>query len=100
MQNDPAVRAIVEDTPLLVEKNLDAQCDVLVFVHASEETRKQRVLATRGWDATELARREKNQCSLDTKRSMADYVVDNDAGLEECREHVRRVLSQIFHRYC
>ena len=87
--------AIVEDAPLLMEKLLDAQCDVIVFVSASPETRLRRVAAGRGWSAEELAKREKRQLPLDIKAKRADHVVDNNAGEAECFEHVRRVLSQI-----
>ncbi len=94
---DPAVVAIVEDCPLLLEVGLDEQCDAVVFVDAPREHRLARVTATRGWDEAELDRREKNQIGLDKKADRADYVLKNDAGEAECFAHVRRVLSQILH---
>lgn len=94
-QADPKVVAIVEDCPLLLEVGLDEQCDALVFVDAPHDQRLARVSATRGWDAAELDRREKNQIGLDKKADRADYVLKNDAGEAECFAHVRRVLSQI-----
>ncbi|MCE9588893.1 MAG: dephospho-CoA kinase [Planctomycetes bacterium] len=93
---DTAVRAIVDDTPLLLEKGLEGDCDVLVFVDAPLEARVARVGATRGWTREELLSREKVQRPLDMKRRRADYVVQNDAAESECETHVRRVLSQIF----
>lgn len=98
---DDSVLAIVEDTPLLLEKGLAGQCDVLVFVEADRPTRLARVSESRGWDAQELARREKNQASLDIKRARADHVVTNHAGEADeadVDDQVRRVLSQILHR--
>ena len=94
---DPSVRAIVEDCPLLLEKGIDRQCDVLVFVRASAEARAGRV-AARGWSAEELARRERNQWPLDNKAQRADYVVENNAGEAECLDQVRRVLNTILRR--
>lgn len=94
-QGDPDVVAIVEDTPLLLEKGLEGECDVLVFVEADLETRAARVAQSRGWKRDELARREKNQLPLDIKAKRADYVIDNNAVAVGCKSQVRRVLSQI-----
>ncbi len=87
--------AIVEDCPLLLEKGLDAQCDAVVFVQASEETRLRRLAASRGWSREDLVRREKNQIGLDIKAKRADYTIDNNVGEDDCLKHVRDVLSQI-----
>ncbi len=95
-QHDPAVVAVVDDVPLLLEKGLDQGCDVLVFVEASRAVRLERVRG-RGWDESELDRREKRQLALDMKRDRADYVVTNGADREESFSQVRVVLSQILH---
>jgi dephospho-CoA kinase len=92
---DPAVKAIVEDSPLLLETGLAEQCDVLVFVEADRETRLQRVAESRGWTEEDLDRREKNQASLDIKRRQANYMVNNHADRDEVLEQVRGVLSRI-----
>jgi dephospho-CoA kinase len=97
-QADPRVIAIVEDCPLLLEKNLAAECDAVVYVQASDATRRRRVMATRGWSAEDLALREKRQMALDMKARRADYVVENDGSEAESLAHVRRVLSQILKR--
>ncbi|MCC7204502.1 MAG: dephospho-CoA kinase [Phycisphaeraceae bacterium] len=95
---DPDVVAIVEDCPLLLEKGIDAGCDVVVFIDAPRDVRLARVAASRGWAEAELDRREKNQWPLDKKVQRADYVIKNDAGVQECLTQTRRVLSQILHR--
>lgn len=94
-EHDPAVAAIVEDSPLLLEKGLDAECDVLVLVDAPREVRLARLEQERGWSAAELERREKNQYPLDKKRARADHVVSNHAGAGDVTDQVRRVLSLI-----
>ena len=94
-QANPAVRAIVEDTPLLMESGLADSCDVLVYVDVPYEVRLARVSEARGWDAAELNRREKSQHPLDSKRQAADYIVDNSGSEAETGFHVRRLLSRI-----
>lgn len=89
------VVAIVEDCPLLLERGLEGDCDVLVFVDVPLEVRRQRVQETRGWSAEELARREKNQTPLDIKRRRADYVLDNHAEPSAVRNQVRHLLDEI-----
>jgi dephospho-CoA kinase len=97
MRRDGAVRAIVEDAPLLYEAGIDRECDVVLFVDAPRALRLQRLQRSRGWDEAELARREKNQIALDIKRNRADHVLVNDAGEADLLDRVRRVLSEIFH---
>jgi dephospho-CoA kinase len=94
-QGDPAVVAIVEDCPLLLEKQLGDECDVTIFVQADRATRLRRV-ARRGWTASELAKREKNQLGLDHKAKYADYVIVNDADEAHCLAQVKGALSKIF----
>ncbi|MFW6058828.1 MAG: dephospho-CoA kinase [Phycisphaeraceae bacterium] len=95
---DPQVVAIVEDSPLLLEKRVDADCDVLVLVEAPREVRLRRLQEHRGWSEAELDRREKNQWPLDSKRKRADYIVNNHAEAADTFAQTRRVLSQILQR--
>ena len=94
-RQDRDVTAIVEDCPLLLETGLDAECDVLVFVEASEATRRRRVAEHRGWSAEELARRERQQWPLDTKRRRADHVIVNDGGRDDMTEQVAAVYDRL-----
>lgn len=96
---DPAIKAIVEDCPLLLETGLDNAVDVLIYIESGREKRIERVAKTRGWSADELDRREKNQLPLDTKRNRADHVVVNEAGEQVCFEQTRNVLSQILQHF-
>lgn len=92
---DPKVLAIVEDSPLLIESQIDRECDAVIFVDASWANRLQRLAQSRGWSERELSLREKNQAPLDKKLKAADYMVDNNAGEDECLLQVRRVFSKI-----
>jgi len=95
MQRGTKISAFVIDAPLLFEVGLDAECDAIVFVDASLETRAERVRIGRGWDAEELKIREKAQSGLETKRSRSDYVIRNDGSLDDLRKNVKRVLDMI-----
>lgn len=87
--------AVVLDAPLLFEAGLDAVCDAVVVVDAPRSVRQARVMASRGWDAQELARREKSQHPLEDKRRRADYLLDNSGDEAALAELVARVFSKI-----
>jgi dephospho-CoA kinase len=94
-QADPQVRFIVMDVPLLFEIGLDRECDRVVFVEADRATRLERLRRSRGWDESELIRREKRQMGLDRKKELADDILSNSADEAECRLQVRRLLDRI-----
>ena len=94
-RQSPAVKAVVWDTPLLVETGLYKQCDAIIFVNAPFEQRLARVQAARGWTADELKIREDRQASLDKKKEISDDVIDNGGDKAARLSQVRRVLSRI-----
>jgi dephospho-CoA kinase len=93
--DDAQVLAYVWDIPLLFEVGADKECDAIVFVDAPLEQRLQRVKASRGWDESELLRREKLQRPLDNKREMSNYIVQNTVDVGFARRQVQEVLSTI-----
>jgi dephospho-CoA kinase len=93
---DSGVKAVVWDTPLLLETGLDRECDVVVYVKASDKTRQERVAKGRGWSAAELAKREKSQIGLDKKAAVADYCIDNNGDEAASLLQVQRVISHLF----
>ncbi|GMU20250.1 MAG: dephospho-CoA kinase [Phycisphaerae bacterium] len=93
--DDPAIRAIVWDSPLLFEAGLDRQCDWIVFVDAPRDTRLGRVLQKRGWTPEDLDRLEKSQKPLDIKRDRAHYRVTNNSDFESLHRQVQEVFSRI-----
>jgi len=95
VENSSAVKAIVIDSPLLFESNLDRECDTIVFVEADEADRLRRLQQERGWSTEELRRRENWQLALNHKRSRAQFVVDNNGPAEKLRPQVADILKTI-----
>ena len=89
------VPGVVIDAPLLFEAGLDAWCDAVIFVDCPREVRLERVIATRGWDEAELARRERAQMPLDEKRARSGFVVDNSGSEERLASEVRAAFEAI-----
>ena len=76
---EPAL--LVLDVPLLLERGLDALCDVLWFVETPDTLRFERA-AVRGLSPDEIRRRERRQVPLPRKRERADLVIANDEDLD------------------
>lgn len=95
---DPSIRAVIWDTPLLLESGLERECDAIVFVKVPRHMRLERILRDRGWDEQELSRREKLQIPLDKKAQVADYCVDNSGDEVATLLQVQRVLSHLFEK--
>ncbi len=99
VEGTSAVKAIVVDSPLLLEANLDRECDTVVFVHASENSRLERLKRERGWTAEEVTRRARWQRPLAEKQARAEFVVDNDGAPERLTPQVADILQTILARF-
>jgi len=88
-------RAIILDAALLMEKELDKLCDLVVYLEVPEEVRRVRAAEARGWDPSEVSRREATQLSLKLKRERADCVIDNSASPEHTLDQIRAILSRL-----
>lgn len=86
---------VILDASLLLDGNWDQHCDALIFVDANLEIRQSRVQKNRGWEADELPQREKTQVDITTKRTRADYIVDNNGTLKEAVKQMRDILKAL-----
>lgn len=91
----PDSRAWVIDAPLLFEAGLDEECDAIIFVDASRDLRVRRVETGRGWDASEIDRREAAQLPIEEKRNRATVVITNNAATERLENDVRAFLDSM-----
>jgi len=91
-------QAVVLDAALLYESESNDICDAVVFVEAPDDVRRQRVKETRGWNGQEVRRREARQFPLSRKRQMADFVLQNTAGLDHLRREARGILTRVRER--
>lgn len=76
---------IVYDVPLLVEAGVrdQHQFDLIVVVHASAQTRVDRLIAQRGMSRQDAAARISSQASDAERLAIADVVINNDGTLDE-----------------
>lgn len=94
-QENPDIRAIVLDVPLLMEVGWHERCDVLVYVHTPEALRRQRLEKFRNMDKIQQKKRENLQISLDKKKEVANFIVDNNSDVSDLGKQVEAIFSAI-----
>jgi len=91
----PVVKAIVLDVPLLAEVGWNKRCDKLIFVECKQQLRVERAEKGRIFSENQLKIRENFQISLDRKAKIADYIVNNNSDISALTRQVACVFSRI-----
>lgn len=86
---------VVSEVPLLLEKEMEEEFDVVVVVDAPRSVRRRRVAEERGVDAETFGAIEAAQWPADRKRRAADRVIDNGGSLADLEQAARRVWERI-----
>ena len=95
---DEGARLIVHEIPLLYEKQLDREMDVVVLVHAPERVRLERLITRRGLTEAEARAVMNAQLPADAKRARADIVIENDSTEAALTRRALEVLAQLRQR--
>jgi dephospho-CoA kinase len=82
---------VVNDVPLLVETGLAPTYHLVLVVETDAETRIGRLVETRGMTREQAAARIAAQADDAERRSAADVLIRNDAGLDELHGQVDRL---------
>ncbi|MBN1456742.1 MAG: dephospho-CoA kinase [Sedimentisphaerales bacterium] len=93
--NSSQVKAIVLDVPLLLETGNQIPTDIMIFVDCNDRVRVERALKKGLFNKKHLKKRENFQISLDKKAKIADYILDNNSGLEALAEQIARIFTNI-----
>ena len=90
----PESTVVVYDTPLLFEKNLQGQFDKVLIVVTDSEHRKARLIE-RGLKIKDIEARIANQATDAQRRTVADFVIENNGSPEQLQDQVTKVWQQI-----
>ncbi|MFH1747924.1 MAG: dephospho-CoA kinase [Planctomycetota bacterium] len=99
VSEDQAVKAIILDSPLLFESNLDRLCDTILFVEIPREQRLRRLQQSRSWTEDQLRQRERWLIPLADKRSRCDFVINNEGTPDQLRPQVVDILKKVTSRH-
>jgi dephospho-CoA kinase len=86
---------VVFDAPLIIETGFHQAVDVLVVVTAPVEQRIERVRRDRGMTDAEAAIRIAAQADPEARDAAADFLIDNDGGLEELEARVNELWADL-----
>jgi dephospho-CoA kinase len=86
---------IVYEVPLLFEGNLHEWLRPVILVACNVDTQRTRLQERDQLTQTEAQKHIDAQMSLEEKRRLADYVIENDGSLADLEQQVRTVLEKI-----
>ena len=89
---------VISDVPLLFEKDMAGEFDVIVLVDAPRRVRLERLMHDRGLREPEAMAMITAQMPAELKRARADYVIDNAGSREELDARVDAVWAQLQQR--
>ncbi|HEV2017555.1 MAG TPA: dephospho-CoA kinase [Gemmatimonadaceae bacterium] len=91
-RGDPIVICVI---PLLFERNIVDEFDAIVLVDAPRPLRLERMVASRGMEATDAMNMIASQMPAELKRARADYVIENNGSLQDLERDVDALWSSL-----
>ena len=86
---------VVYEVPLLFEGNLNEWLRPVILVACDLDTQRRRLEQRDRIDSAAAQKHIDAQMSLEEKRRLADYVIENNGTLEDLERQVREVLAKI-----
>jgi dephospho-CoA kinase len=86
---------IVYEVPLLFEAQIHLWLRPVILVACNIDTQKKRLLERDHLTKPEAQQHLDAQMSLEEKRKLADYIIENDGAMEDLEQQVRTVLQKI-----
>ena len=86
---------LVYDMPLLVERGLHEEMDMVIVVHTDIEERVRRLVEHRGLDEDDVRRRMSHQVDDVTRLASADVLIDNNGSVNHLRKQVDDFLATL-----
>jgi dephospho-CoA kinase len=86
---------IVYEVPLLFEGNLQEWLRPVILVACDVDTQRNRLQSRDNLSAAQAQKHIDAQMSLEAKRRLADYVIENNGNLEDLERQVQAVLEKI-----
>ena len=83
------------DIPLLYETHLEYLCDQILVVYVNEDIQAERLMKRNHIDRQSALHLMQQQISIEKKKELADYVIDNSKGLDELYENIEKVLKEL-----
>ena len=86
---------MVYEAPLFFETQIHLWLRPVVLVVCDEQTQRRRLEQRDNLTPEEIERHLQAQMSLDEKRKLADYVIENNGSLDELEQKVKTLVEVI-----
>lgn len=86
---------VVVDAPMMIEAGFHRSKDVLVLMDCSEENQIKRAVKSGRFTRSQAASRIKAQMSTAKKKKFADYLIENNGTIHDCRKNAEAVFRAI-----
>ena len=91
---DPNAIVII-DVPLLFELNLNKEFDKIILVYVSRDVQIGRAIKRDGLSKGEVEKRLNAQITIDRKKLLSDYVINNEGSLKNTKDQVKKVIEEL-----
>lgn len=86
---------VILDIPLLFEGKLEYLCDGILLISAAKPVQLQRLMARNNLSKQQAISRINSQMPLSEKKQLANYVIENDKGIDELKDKITTVLTHL-----
>jgi dephospho-CoA kinase len=93
-KKDPKAIVIV-DIPLLFELSLKKKFDKVILVYVSRDVQIKRAVKRGVLAKEEVEKRLQAQISIEEKKLLSDYIINNEGSLKYTRDQVRKVTHEL-----
>jgi len=93
-RKDPCSVVII-DFPLLFELSLNEKFDKVILAYVPRGVQLERIIERDGLAKEEVEKRLNAQISIEEKRSLSDYIINSEEGLNDTRNQVRKVIHEL-----
>jgi dephospho-CoA kinase len=93
-RKDPCSVVII-DFPLLFELSLNEKFDKVILAYVPRGVQIKRIVERDGLTKEEVEKRLNVQISIEEKRSLSDYIINSEEGLNDTRNQVRKVIHEL-----
>lgn len=95
LRGQSGVTHLFFEAALLIEENYGAICDELWYIYTSEEVRRGRLKASRGYTDDRIDQIFASQLQESEYRRACKTVIDNDGAWEQTREQLESALRRV-----
>ncbi|NDI36340.1 dephospho-CoA kinase [Chengkuizengella sediminis] len=89
-------RLVVVDIPLLFESNLQELFSSVVLVYVPESIQLERLMKRNQLSLEEAKKRMEAQMPIESKKKLADFIIDNSKSMQHTEIEVEKFMEDIF----